>query len=151
MPDPTREFEALLKRMITAICAAEADAAAACFTVDGTYHDGFYGEFHGRAEIARMVRECFHGNARALNWDVFDCCANASLGYASYTFRYLATMPGYEAKPVVFTGMCRCRLQEGLIKHYSEVFERSHVLAQLNFPDERILRSIRKWSARAAG
>jgi len=35
------EFGALLGRMTSAICAGRADEAAACFTPEGVYHDGF--------------------------------------------------------------------------------------------------------------
>ena len=59
---------ALLESMAAAICKGDAEAAAACFTPRGVYHDGFYGEFAGRAEIARMVRDFFHRDARDFAW-----------------------------------------------------------------------------------
>ena len=42
--------------MTQAICRGDAEAAADCFAENGVYHDGFYGEFKGRAAIADMVR-----------------------------------------------------------------------------------------------
>ena len=66
------DFEPLLKRMTGAVCAGDAEGAAACFTPEGIYHDGFYGEFKGRAEIARMLREFFYRDARDLEWRLFD-------------------------------------------------------------------------------
>ena len=41
--------------MTSAVCAGDAQAAAECFTSDGIYHDGFYGEFAGREAIGRMI------------------------------------------------------------------------------------------------
>lgn len=55
MSDASRNFTALLKRMTSAVCAGDAQAAAECFTSDGIYHDGFYGEFAGREAIGRMI------------------------------------------------------------------------------------------------
>jgi hypothetical protein len=34
-----------------------------------------------------------------------------------------------------------------LIARYAEVFERAPVLARLGFPDERIVKSVRRWAA----
>jgi hypothetical protein len=59
------EFRALLERMTRAICAGDGAAAAACFPEQGIYHDAFYGEFAGRAEIAGMVCNFFHRDAPA--------------------------------------------------------------------------------------
>lgn len=42
VPDANRAFETLLVRMTSAICSGNLDAAAACFTLDGIYHDGLY-------------------------------------------------------------------------------------------------------------
>jgi len=76
------DFGALLGRMTTAISAVGGEAAAACFTPRGVHHDGFYGEFEGRAEIARMVRECFHRDARDLEWRLADPLCDGYIGYA---------------------------------------------------------------------
>ena len=37
-------FGDLITRMTAAVCRGDGRAAAACFTPDGVYHDGFYGE-----------------------------------------------------------------------------------------------------------
>jgi hypothetical protein len=45
------DFESLLERMTTAVCRGDPEAAAACFTPAGLYHDGFYGEIFERAPV----------------------------------------------------------------------------------------------------
>jgi len=140
------QFGALLGRMTAAICAGDAEAAAACFTPSGVYHDGFYGEFQGRAEIARMVRDLFHRDARDFSWTVSRPVCDGRTGYASYDFSYTAKMPGSEGKRVAFAGIARCDLDDGLIGRYGEIFERAPVLARLGFTDERIVKSVRRWA-----
>jgi len=139
-------FRALLERMTQAICRGDAEAAAACFVEDGVYHDGFYGEFKGRAVIADMVRKHFHGSAADFNWTLSDVVAEGDRGYASYEFSYTSKMPGSEGRRAGFSGMCKVRLKDGLIERYEEIFERAQVLARLGFTDERILKSVRKWA-----
>src|SRR5688500_2834275 len=104
------EFGALLERMTRAICAGEGDAAAACFTAQGIYHDGFYGEFAGRAEIARMVCNFFHRDARDFEWRLADAVSGGSVGYARYDFSYVSRLPGCEGRRVGFSGIACCRL-----------------------------------------
>lgn len=140
-------FAALLGRMTRAICAGDGAAAAACFTPDGVYHDGFYGEFRGRDEIARMVG-IFHRDARDFEWTLADALSDGRVGYARYAFSYVSRLPGAEGKPAGFAGTSFCRLEDGLIRRYEEQFERAPVLAQLGFPDERILKSVRRWARR---
>ena len=139
-------FGALLERMTSAICAGEAEAAAACFAPDGVYHDGFYGEFQGRAEIARMVRELFHRDAREFRWTLSRPVCDGAVGYASYDFSYVSKMPGSEGRRVGFSGISCCELDAGLIRRYGEIFERAPVLARLGFADARIVKSVRRWA-----
>jgi uncharacterized protein (TIGR02246 family) len=139
-------FRALLERLTQAICRGDAEAAATCFTEDGVYHDGFYGEFRGRAAIADMVRRHFHGNATDFSWTLSGAVAEGDVGYASYAFAYTSKMPGSEGRRAGFSGICKVRLKDGLIERYEEIFERAQALARLGFPDERILKSVRKWA-----
>ena len=139
-------FRALLERLTQAICRGDAEAAAECFTESGVYHDGFYGEFRGRAAIADMVRRHFHGNAADFSWALSDAMAEGERGYASYEFAYTSKIVGSEGRRVGFRGICKVRLKDGLIERYEEIFERAQVLARLGFPDERILKSVRKWA-----
>ncbi len=140
------DFKSLLERMTGAICAGEAEGAAACFTPDGTYHDGFYGEFRGRAEIARMVRDLFYRDARDFEWRVSDVVSDGRTGYARYAFSYVSKIPGSEGRRVGFSGISCCELEGGLMRRYGEIFERAPVLARLGFSDERILKSVKRWA-----
>jgi hypothetical protein len=86
------DFTDLTKRFCQAACTGGAELAV-LFSEDGTYHDGFYGEFIGRTGTR-----------------------------------------------VVFTGMGRFRLEDGLITHYTEIFDPGIGMAQLGFDAERIAR-----------
>ena len=132
--------------MTSAICRGDADAAAACFAPEGLYHDGFYGEFRGRAEIARMVRELFYRDARDFEWKLSGAVCDGCIGYARYEFSYVSKIPGSEGRRTGFAGICCCELEGGLIRRYGEIFERAPVLAQLGFSDERILKSVKRWA-----
>jgi hypothetical protein len=48
---------------------------------------------------------------------------------------------------VFFFGISQVRLQDGLISRYGEVFDRGVALAQMNFPPERIAKSLARWAA----
>ena len=147
MTDPGQAFESLLARMTAAICRGDADGAAACFTPDGVYHDGFYGEFRGRAEIVRMVREFFFRDARDFEWKLSGAVSDGRIGYARYEFSYVSKMPASEGRRVGFAGISCCELEDGLIRRYGEIFERAPVLAKLGFPDGRILKSVKRWAS----
>jgi hypothetical protein len=148
MTAESSRFQALLEIMTRAICAGDGKAAAACFTPEGVYHDGFYGEFKGRAEIARMVTGFFHRDARDFQWTVMDAVSDGATGYARYDFSYVSKVAGSEGREAGFSGIACCALQDGLIRHYSEQFDRAPVLVQLGFPDERIMKSMRKQARR---
>ena len=130
--------------MTSSICRGDFDAAAACFTADGVYHDGFYGEFRGRAEIARMVREFFYRDARDFEWTLSQAASDGRLGYARYEFSYVSKLPESAGKRVGFPGISCCELEGGLIKRYEEMFDRGPVMAKLGFADARILKAIKR-------
>jgi hypothetical protein len=130
--------------MTSSICRGDADAAAACFTGDGVYHDGFYGEFRGRAEIARMVREFFYRDARDFAWTLANAVSDGRTGYARYDFSYLSKLPESAGRRVGFPGVSICTLDGGLLRRYEEIFERAPVLAKLGFADARILKAVRR-------
>lgn len=130
--------------MTSAICRADYEAAAACFLPDGVYHDGFYGEFRGRAEIARMVREFFYRDAQDFTWTLSDAVSDGRLGYARYEFSYVSKLPESAGKRVGFSGVSCCMLEDGLIRRYDEIFDRAPVLAQLGFADARILKAVKR-------
>jgi SnoaL-like domain len=132
--------------MTSAVCAGDAQVAAECFTSDGVYHDGFYGEFAGREAIASMITGLFHRDASDFVWQVSDACCDGRMGYARYHFAYVSKIPGSEGRRVGFAGVSCCVLDGGRIRRYSELFERAPVLVQLGFGNERILKSIKRWA-----
>jgi len=146
MSDPSSDFRALIERMSQAICRGDGAAAAACFTADGSYHDGFYGEFRGREAIRDMVENHFHANARDFSWTLSDALSDGGLAYARYDFSYVSKIAGSEGKRIFFSGISQVRLKDGLIAHYGEIFDRGVALAQMNFAPERIAKSLARWA-----
>ena len=146
MKNESTEFRALLERMTQAICRGDGNGAAACFAPEGSYHDGFYGEFRGRDSIRAMVEQHFHANARDFSWVLSDALSDGRLGYARYRFTYVSKMASSEGKRVFFAGICQVRLEDGLIAHYSEIFDRGTALAQMGFAPERIAKSLARWA-----
>ena len=149
MPDPSIEFRALIERMTQAICRGDGAATAACFVPEGIYHDGFYGEFRGREAIRDMVEQRFHANARDFSWTLSDALSDGGLAYVHYGFSYTSRLPGSEGARVFFAGIARVRLKNGLIACYGEVFDRGIALAQMNFPAERMAKSLKRWAEEA--
>ncbi|MDA0225859.1 MAG: nuclear transport factor 2 family protein [Proteobacteria bacterium] len=149
MDEPGKDFAALLGRMTQAICRGDAQGATACFTPQGAYHDGFYGEFTGREEIERMLREFFYRDAERFEWTLHDAVSDGSTGYAQYDFSYVSRLEGSAGKRVGFSGVSICALEGGLIAHYGECFERAPVLAKLGFAQARILKSVQRWAKEA--
>jgi ketosteroid isomerase-like protein len=139
------EFETMLSRFAGAVAANDGVGLAALFAPDGVYDDGFYGEFAGRAAIAKMLQH-FHDTGTNFRWDFFDALSDGKGGYARYRFSYASRMPGSEGKPVVFEGTSHFVFRDGLIARYSEVFDRGLALAQQDFAPERIKRVLMKFA-----
>jgi ketosteroid isomerase-like protein len=137
------DFETMLARFAKAVAANDGSGLAALFTDDGIYDDGFFGEYAGRAAIARMLQH-FHDTGSNFRWDFFDALSNGTTGYARYRFSYASRMLGAEGKPVVFEGIGHFALRDGLIARYSEVFDRGMALTQQDFAPERIKRVLQK-------
>jgi hypothetical protein len=149
METETDRFRTLLERMTRAICAGEGKATAACFTPQGAYHDGFYGEFSGHDAIARMVTDFFHRDARDFQWSLRDALADGRVGFARYDFSYVSKVAGSEGRKAGFSGISFCELEGGLIRRYAEEFDRAPVLAKLGFDDKRIVKTIHRWAREA--
>lgn len=135
-----REFETLLGRFSAAIQHDGGTALASLFCEDGVYHDVFYGAFHGRDDIARMVDEHFWGHGERYLWEMRDPVVSGETGYASWTFSFTSRLPDARGKRILWEGMSRFRLRDGLIAHYGEVFDIAIALAQSNFSPERVSR-----------
>lgn len=137
------EFETMLGRFAAAVAANDGAGLAALFAPDGTYDDGFYGEYAGREAIDKMLQH-FHDTGTRFRWDFFDPLSDGKTGYARYRFSYASKMAGSEGKPVVFEGTSHFVFRDGLIARYSEVFDRGLALAQQDFAAERIKRVLTK-------
>jgi hypothetical protein len=141
------EFSRLLDAFARAVETNDGAALAALFTPDGVYDDGFFGPQAGSAAIIAMLQH-FHEGGTGYRWEFFDALGDDHLGYASYRFSYLSRMAGSEGRPVLFEGMSRFTLGNGLIRRYSEVFDRGVALVQQDFAAERIKRILQKTAAR---
>ena len=136
------DFATLLMRFTAAVEAGDGSALGAVFTEDGVYHDTFYGEFQGRAAIKDMLENYFWRDAEAFRWDMHDPVATTDKGYARWVFSYTSKLPEAAGKRCVFEGMSLFRLENGLIRHYGEVFDQGIALVQTAFPPERIARIV---------
>jgi len=136
-------FDDLIRSMTQAICRGDGPAAADCFTMDGVYHDVFYGAFKG-PDIARMVVEFFHRDGENFRWDIHDPVEQGPFGYARYVFSYHSRLPGHEGKRSVFEGVAVCTLRDGLIASYTEVANPCTGLSMIGFDDQRVGKFLRK-------
>lgn len=117
------DFESMLAAFSQAAAAGDARRLTQLFTPDGCYHDYFFGTHRGHAEIAAMLERFSVGGER-FGWQLLEPVANSQLGYARYCFSYLSKEPESRGRLIVFEGMSRFRLQDGLIADYAEVFDR---------------------------
>ena len=141
------DFSDLLSRFAKAVAANDGSGFSALFTEDGTYDDGFFGEYNGRKAIAEMLQH-FHDTGSNYRWDFFDPLSDGRQGYARYRFSYASGMPGAAGKPVVFEGTSHFIFRDGLIARYEENFDRGMALAQQDFAPERIKKVLLKLAAR---
>lgn len=130
--DDAMDIDVLLTRFGAAAAAGDGTAFAALFTPDGRYDDGFFGVHEGRASIAAML-ERFHVGGEDFRWQFLEPLGNGTLAYFRYIFSYRSKVPESAGQLVVFDGMARLRLQDGLIADYAEVFDRGVAFVQLGF------------------
>jgi ketosteroid isomerase-like protein len=144
------EFVELLGRFTAAVEAGDGKALAALFTPDGVYHDTFYGAFEGHADIADMLENRFWGDAEAFRWDMFDPLSDQAgrTGYSRWVFSYTSTMEDSVGKRVAFDGMSLFSMENGLIRHYREVFSAGIALVQLEMAPERTDKILRRMTER---
>ncbi len=140
------DFPTLLKNFTTAVEQADYDTFGQLFTEDATYHDGFYGPFQGRDAITGMLRHHFHGGGQSYKWLMEDPVYQEPMGYARYIFSYDSKIKDHEGQHVIFEGMSQFTIQDGQIKCYREIFDRGVPLTQLDFPAERIKKSLQRWT-----
>jgi hypothetical protein len=130
-------FDDLLERFAAAAAASDTAGFAALFTADGCYDDGFFGLHRGREAIAAMLARFYVGGER-FHWKFFEPLANERLGYTRYCFSYRSKEKESAGRLVVFEGMARLQLREGLIADYAEVFDRGLAFVQLGYDAPRV-------------
>ncbi len=144
-------FGELMHRMTQAVCAGDGEAAAACFTEDGVYHDVFYGTFEGRMAIAKMVEELFHRDGGNFRWDLHDPVDDGRIGYVRYVFSYDSKLPEAAGRRSVFEGVSIVHLANGRIAEYREVANIGTGLVLMGFAPERIVRLMQRQADELVG
>jgi len=142
--------EALLQRFVSTVSAGDSAGFSALFSPDGCYDDGFFGLHRGRAGIAGML-DRFHVGGERFRWQFTDPLASAELAYASYCFSYRSRQPESLGRLIVFEGMARLRLRDGLIADYAEVFDRGMAFVQLGYERPRVNKLIDRYVAAWTG
>ena len=138
-------FDQLLERFATAVGARDTAGLAALFTADGVYDDYFFGPHQGRESIAAML-DRFYDGGEAFSWEFVEPACSAETGYARYCFSYRSREPDSAGELVIFEGTSRFRLRDGLIAHYSEVFDRGVAFTQLGYAPARIVKLLARYA-----
>ncbi len=138
----------LLLKFSRAVEANDGHGLAKCFTPDGVYDDYFFGPSAAGPEGIVAMLAHFYEGGRDFKWDFLDPVAEGSIGYAGYHFSYGSLLPEAHGARVVFEGIARLELEDGLIRRYSEVFDRGMALAQLDFAPERMKKIALKYADR---
>ena len=131
-------FTDILGQFTADVEAGDGHALAALFTEDGVYHDTFYGEFKGRDAIQDMLDNHFWRDAKAFRWDMREPLEGGGIGYSNWSFSYESRLEGAVGKRILFEGMSRFRLNDGMIERYDEVFDMGIALSQTAFAPDRI-------------
>ena len=139
------DFDTLLARFSRASHDHDDAAFAALFTPDGRYDDYFFGAHTGRDEIAAMLGR-FHVGGEAFRWDFADPVCVGDLGYASYVFSYRSREPESAGRVIAFEGIAKLRLRDGLIAHYTEVFDRGIAFSQLGYATARTAKLLARYA-----
>ena len=138
-------LQQLMSRFATALQNRDGAGLASCFTDDGVYDDYFFGPRQGPEGIHETV-EHFYEGGKNYRWDFTECAGNDKLAFASYNFSYVSKSPTAGSERILFDGIARLELRDGLIQRYSEVFDRGMALAQQNFPPERIVKIVNRYA-----
>ena len=141
------DTDAMLKEFCRSVEARDGKAFAKLFTVDGVYHDVFYGAFKGHAKIAEMIDDWFYRTAKDFRWAMHDPVSDGTTLYVRYTFSYTSTLPEAHGARAMFEGVAIMKLQDGKIADYHEVANTAPAFTDLKFAPERIARIFSKQAA----
>jgi ketosteroid isomerase-like protein len=142
----SEDFARLLASYMSAAESGDGARFAAHFTEDAVYHDYIYGPHTGRADIARMLQDLFHRDAKDYRWEMFDPVCNGDLGYAWSLSSFTSTIPQFAGRKVVIDGMSRFVLRDGLIAEYRESVNGGVAMVQLGVAPERMAKVFNRWS-----
>jgi hypothetical protein len=140
------DFPELLGRFAGLVEGNDGAGFAALFAPDGVYEDYFWGAHRGRAAIAAMLGR-FHQGGEQFRWEFSEPLGDGRIGYARYRFSYRSRVPESAGQPIVFEGMSRVLINEGLIEHYAEVFDRGVAFVQLGYAPGKVTRLLEKYAA----
>lgn len=135
----------LLKKFSTAIENRDGGALAECFTEDGVYDDYFFGPRQGREGILDTV-EHFYKTGHEYRWTFMECVSDGKLAFAPYNFSFVSKAATAGPGRTLFDGIARLELRDGLIRRYSEIFDRGMALAQQDFPPEQICKIMKRYA-----
>jgi hypothetical protein len=138
-------FDTLLARFVEAVAAHDSQGLAALFTPDGRYDDGFFGAHDGRDAIAAML-DRFYVGGEDFFWQFLEPARSGAIGYARYCFSYRSREPESAGATIVFEGMARFRLHDGLIEEYTEIFDRGVAFVQLGYETPRVRRLLDRYA-----
>lgn len=138
-------FGQVLDRFSKAVSARDTVGLAALFTPEGVYDDHFFGPHTGRPAIAEML-DRFYDGGEAFAWEFLEPAFSDGTGYARYCFSYRSRESESRGELIIFEGISRFRLQDGLIAHYTEVFDRGVAFTQLGYAPERIVKLLGRYA-----
>lgn len=142
-------FESILERFAAAVAANDAAGFGALFTPEASYDDYFFGRHEGRDAIIAMLGR-FHVGGEAFHWQFDEPLHAGDLGCANYLFSYRSREPESAGRMVVFEGISRFRLREGLIAEYREAFDRGVAFVQLGYQTPRIRKLLDRYAGALA-
>jgi len=120
-------------------------ALVACFTEGATYHDTFYGEHRGHAELRGMFERMFR-EGRDYRWAMDTVVESSDRAAAEWTFGYVVTdaVPRSAGRKIQFRGMSLFELTRGKVSTYREYFDTGQALLQLGFAPEALTKVLRR-------
>ena len=144
----SKQFVTLTEKFTNYICKNDAKNLANLFTYDGVYNDYIYGCFKGRKNIQSLITEYFHRDGENYFWEMYDLVYKDNLGYAKYHFGFSSKLKDFSGKKVVIPGIGFFKLNNGLIKEYSESVNGGLAMIQLGLSNIKMEKVFLKWFKR---
>lgn len=123
-----------IHRFSDAVAAGDGPAFAALFTADATYDDVFYGPFHGRDAIARMMSDLWHRDGGDFVWEMRDPIGDGDRVYVNWLFSFTSRKAETAGRRAVMRGASLFAFEGGLIAAYREWCDGGATLIGLGVP-----------------